>query len=110
MNFPNVSSIIEAVASVDKDVSETIAHFVSTFKPGMILNQVKFKRELNVFYGFESVVKKYLCIDIEKLGFLPYDEKVSECIKLLKPYYLRFPDSETVTCVNDIRDQMMVKL
>lgn len=110
MNFPNVSSIIEAASAIDKDVANTIAHFVSTFKPGMILNQVKFKRELNVFYGFESVVKKYLSIDIEKLGFLPYDEKVSECIKLLKPYYLRFPDSETVTCINDIRDQMMIKL
>ena len=59
---------------------------------------------------FKSVVKKYLSIDVEKLGFLPYDEKVSECVKLLKPYYLRFPDSETVGCIDDIRDQMIAKL
>ena len=39
-----------------------------------------------------------------------YDEKVSECVKLLKPYYLRFPDSETVGCIDDIRDQMIAKL
>ncbi len=55
-------------------------------------------------------LSKDLSIDIEKLGFLPYDEKVSECIKLLKPYYLRFPDSETVGCIDDIRDQMIAKL
>ena len=97
-------------AQIDKDIAAAISTFVASFKPGMILNQVKFKRELNVFYGFESVVKKYLSIDIEKLGFLPYDEKVSECVKLLKPYYLRFPDSETVGCIDDIRDQMIAKL
>ena len=110
MNFPNVESIIEATAQIDKDIAAAITTFIAAFKPGMILNQVKFKRELNVFYGFESVVKKYLSIDIEKLGFLPYDEKVSECVKLLKPYYLRFPDSETVGCIDDIRDQMIAKL
>ena len=110
MNFPNVDSIIEAAAQIDKEIATTISSFVAAFKPGMILNQVKFKRELNVFYGFESVVKKYLSIDVEKLGFLPYDEKVSECVKLLKPYYLRFPDSETVGCIDDIRDQMIAKL
>ena len=110
MNFPNVASIVEAVAQIDKEVAETIENFVIEFKPSMILNQVKYKRELNVFYGFESVVKKYLSIDIEKLGFLPYDDKVSECVKLLKPYYLRYPDSETVGCINDIREQIISKL
>ncbi len=110
MNFPSVQSIIDAAAAVDKAAAAAIKSFVSAFRPGMILNQVKFKRELNVFYGFENVVNKYLSITIEKLGFLPYDEKVSECIKLLKPYYVRFPDSETVGCVDDIRDQMIAKL
>ncbi|MBQ3033711.1 MAG: P-loop NTPase [Deferribacterales bacterium] len=110
MNFPNVQSIIDAAAKIDENVAAAIRSFVSAFKPGMVLNQVKFKRELNVFYGFENVVNKYLSISIEKLGFLPYDKKVSECIKLLRPYYVRFPDSETVGCINDIRDQMIVKL
>lgn len=110
MNFPNVESIIEAAGSIDSNASDAIRAFIDSFRPGMILNQVKYKRELNVFYGFENVVKKYLSIDIEKLGFLPYDEKVSECVKLLKPYYLRFPDSETVSCIDDIRDQIIAKL
>lgn len=110
MNFPNVESIIEAASHIDEGVSEAIASFIKAFRPGMILNQVKFKRELNVFYGFESVVKKYLSVEVEKLGFLPFDEKVSECVKLLKPYYLRFPDSETVGCINDIREQMITRL
>lgn len=110
MNFPNVNSIIESVGQIDKEVADTIENFILDFKPAMILNQVKYKRELNVFYGFESIVKKYLSIGVEKLGFLPYDEKVSECVKLLKPYYLRYPDSETVGCINDIREQIISKL
>ncbi len=110
MNFPNVQSIIDAVNEVDSNVASAIKSFVSAFRPGMILNQVKYKRELNVFYGFENVVSKYLSIDIEKLGFLPYDSKVSECIKLLQPYYKKYPESETVGCIDDIRDQMIAKL
>ncbi len=110
MNFPNVQSIVDAVSLVDNNVAAAITSFVAAFRPGMILNQVKYKRELNVFYGFENVVNKYLSISIEKLGFLPYDSKVSECIKLLQPYYNKFPESETVGCINDIRDQMIAKL
>lgn len=110
MNFPGVQSIVQAVEGVDATAAATIRAFVKNFKPAMILNQVKHRRELNVFYGFETVVKKYLDTSIEKLGFVPYDEKVSECIKLLKPYYLRFPDSETKGCIDDIRDRMLSKL
>lgn len=109
MNFPGVQSIISAVGAIDQSVANAIRAFVRDFKPAMILNQVKHKRELNVFYGFESVVHKYLDINVEKLGFIPYDEKVSECVKLLKPYYLRFPDSETKGCIDDIRDRMLAK-
>ena len=38
MNFPNVESIIEATAQIDKDIAATITTFVAAFKPGMILN------------------------------------------------------------------------
>ena len=110
MNFPGVASIVEAVKSIDANMANAIKSFVKDFQPSMILNQVKHKRELNVFYGFEAVVKKYLDINIEKLGFLPYDEKVSECIKLLKPYYLRFPDNETKGCIDDIRSRILAKV
>ncbi len=107
MNFPNVQSIVDVAYGIDSKVAVAIESFVKSFTPYMILNQVKYKRELNVFYGFEKVTQKYLNIDIDKLGFLPYDEKVSDCIKLLTPFYVTYPDSETVGCVDDIRAQLV---
>jgi len=110
MNFFSVDAILDAVKQVDTTMADSIESFLESFKPGMILNQVKYKRELNVFYGFLSVVDKYLNIKIEKLGFIPYDESISESIKLLQPYYKQFPDSEIVECINDISEQIFEKL
>jgi len=74
-----------------------------------VINMLKFKKELNIFYGFENVSKKYLKISIEKLGFLPYDLHVSESLKKLEPYYIN--TSEANRCFFDeIRDLILKKL
>ncbi len=110
MNFPSVQSIIDLAMQIDPKMASTIESFIEYFRPGMILNMVKYKRELNVFHGFTSVVEKYLNINVEKLGFIPYDEDISESIKLLQPYYTRHPESDVVGCIDDIRDQILLKL
>jgi len=110
MQFPNINTIYKEVGAVDADVLQEIRQIVSEYKVGIVLNLIKTRKELNVFYGFESVTKKYLGINIEKLGFLPYDISVSDSIKLLKPYYLNNMKSDVSKCMDDIRSHIITKL
>lgn len=110
MQFPNVHTILKEVGAADPAVLSDVRKIADEYTVGIVLNLIKNRKELNVFYGFESVAKKYLGINIEKLGFLPYDISVSESIKLLKPYYKNNMKSDVAKCLDDIRSHIITKL
>jgi len=110
MQFPNISSLYKEIGAINGTILEEITEIVENFKVGIVLNLIRTRKELNVFYGFESVTKKYLGINIEKLGFMPYDISVSESIKLMKPYYLNNLKSDVSKCLDDIRSHIITKL
>jgi len=110
MQYPNVLAIFKELQVADQNALDEVRGIVDEFKVGIILNLIKTRKELNVFYGFESITKKYLGINIEKLGFIPYDISVSESIKLIKPYYLNNMKSDVSKCIDDIRSHIITKL
>lgn len=110
MNYPSFASIREALRDIDHNFIPQLDDIATNYKVGMILNMLKTKKELNVFHGFETVAKKYLSIDIEKIGFIPYDVRVSESIKLLKPFYTSYISTELNSCFDDVARQLLAKL
>lgn len=110
MNYPNIESIMVSLNEIEPAVIKNIRQMVDEYKVGSVLNMVRTRKELNVFYGFENVTKKYLGINIEKLGFMPYDINVSESIKLMKPYYINNVKSDVAKCIDDIRSHIITKL
>jgi len=110
MQFPNISSIYKEVGSLNGEALSEVKKVVEDYKIGIVLNLIKSRKELNVFYGFESVTKKYLGINIEKLGFIPYDSSVSDNIKLMKPFYINNMKGDVAKCLDDIRSHILTKL
>lgn len=110
MNYQSVDDILEELDKVDSALPMEVINIVENYRVGLVLNMLKFKKELNIFYGFENVSKKYLRISVEKLGFLPYDLYVSESLKKLEPYYLNVPDIHNRDFFDEIRDLVLSKL
>jgi flagellar biosynthesis protein FlhG len=110
VSYKGLSDVVLAVRGIDGAKAGEIEEFAKNYKIGMSLNMVRFKKELNVFYGFETVVKKYLKIGVEKLGFIPFDNKVSESVRLVQPFYTFNRESATAGCIDDIRDTLLKRL
>lgn len=110
MNYQKVEDILEDLGYVDKVVREKVEQLISNYKAGIVLNMLKYKKELNIFYGFENVSKKYLSISIEKIGFIPYDISVSDSLKRLLPYYNNLEDKNYKDFFDDVRDCIFEKL
>lgn len=110
MNYQKVEDILDDLGYVDKVVREKVEQLISNYKAGIVLNMLKYKKELNIFYGFENVSKKYLSISIEKIGFIPYDISVSESLKRLLPYYNNLEDKNYKDFFDDVRDCIFEKL
>lgn len=109
-HYQKVDDILADIATVDVKVKEKVKDIISNYKAGIVLNMLKFKKELNVFYGFENVSKKYLGISVEKIGFIPYDINVSESLKRLAPYYKTLEDKSFREFFDDVRDTIFQKL
>ncbi len=110
MNFQKLEDIKVELKKIDNKYISMIDEIVKTYKVGLILNMLKFKKELNIFYGFENITKKYLSISVEKLGFIPYDISVSDSLKKLKPFYQNTDNENFIGCFDDIRDTLLSKL
>jgi flagellar biosynthesis protein FlhG len=110
VSYKGLSDVVLAVRGISAEKADEIEEFAKSYKIGMSLNMVRFKKELNVFYGFETVVKKYLKIGVEKLGFIPFDNKVSESVRLVQPFYTFNRESATAGCIDDIRDTLLKSL
>lgn len=110
MNYQKVDDILEDLGQVDMAVKDKVKQLIDNYKVGIVLNMLKFKKELNIFYGFENVSKKYLGISIEKIGFIPYDISVSDNLKRLLPYYSNVADKSYRDFFDDVRDCVFEKL
>ena len=110
LSYPGMDSIISAISKIDKEVADAISLFVKGYSVGVVLNMVRYKKELNVFYGFESIIKKYLGVRMEKLGFIPFDDRISDSIRLMKPFYSLHKETDTAECVDNVRDMIIKRL
>ena len=110
LSYSGVESIISAISKIDSGVAEAISLFVKGYSVGVVLNMIRYKKELNVFYGFESIIKKYLGVRMEKLGFIPFDDRVSESVRMMRPFYLRHKETDTAACIDNVRDMIIKRL
>lgn len=110
MNYQKVSDIFEEVAKIDEIIKEKIVNIVKNFSVGIVLNMLRFKKELNVFFGFENVSKKYLSMCVEKIGFIPYDVNVSDVLRKLVPFYSSVEGEQMKGFFDDVRDVILRKL
>ncbi|MDY6820209.1 MAG: AAA family ATPase [Deferribacterota bacterium] len=83
-----------------------IDEYVKNFKVGIILNMVKNGNELDFLLLFDYIAKKYLGFSVDKLGFIPYDKKVSDSIKK-GLFYFKNADKEYKDCFNDLKTNMI---
>ena len=49
---------------------------VETFRPNLILNQVRTKKDIEIGFSVRSACKKYFGIQLHYLGYIVYDQEV----------------------------------
>jgi flagellar biosynthesis protein FlhG len=72
------------------------------FRPCLIINKARDERDYILGESIINVVQKYLVVDLEFLGVIPFDEKVHLSLKELTPYMRRFPETEVTHSIQSI--------
>ncbi len=59
------------------------------------------------YLKFKEVAKKYLSIDLQPLGVVLEDSKITEAVKFQQPFISRFPDTIASKCIKAIANNIL---
>lgn len=89
---PEPTSITDAYALV-KTLSMQNNNSIPNIK--LLVNRVDDDDEgREIYFKLKQVSKRFLDIDIEELGYIPYDKALVKAVKLQEPVSISFPKSE----------------
>ncbi|AIS52510.1 site-determining protein [Thermoanaerobacter kivui] len=101
---PEPTSIMDAYTLIKYSLKD------NDKKINVLINKVKnFEEYREIYNRFEAVVKNYLGVNLNDLGYLEYDDKMMECIIEQNPILLKYGNSKTskkiLTIAAKIADQ-----
>jgi flagellar biosynthesis protein FlhG len=91
---------------VGDEEARKVSREVEDFQPNLILNQVRTKKDIEVGFSIRSACKQYFGIHLHYLGYVVYDQDVSNSIRKRRPLVLEYPRSKAAQCVAEIASKM----
>jgi len=77
----------------DPDQLHVVESIVNSFKPGLIVNRVRYKKDLVVGGDLIQLVKKYLDVETDYLGYLIESDRVRDSVDEMVPFLIQEPES-----------------
>jgi len=107
MGIQNPHDLIKAVRRIDEGEAERIIEEAEKFHPNLILNQVRSKKDIEIGFSIRSACLKYFGIHLHYLGYVVYDQDVSNSIRRRRPLVLENSRSRAAQCVMEIASKLM---
>lgn len=106
MGIENPHKLIKAVEERDKEDAQRVIEEIETFRPNLILNQVRSKKDIEIGFAIRSACLKYFGIHLHYLGYVAYDQEVNHSIRRRRPLVLENPRSRAAQCVMEIASKL----
>ncbi|NLM14030.1 MAG: MinD/ParA family protein [Epulopiscium sp.] len=102
---PEPTSITDAYALV-KTLSTQKRESLPNIK--LLVNRVEDEEEgREIYFKLKQVSKRFLDVEIEELGYIPYDKALVKSVKLQEPVSLSFPKSEASKAFENISSRII---
>jgi len=106
MGIRNPHDLIKAVGQINEEDAQRIAKEVEAFRPNLILNQVRSKKDVEIGFSIRSACLKYFGIRLHYLGYVVYDQEVSHSVRRKRPLVLENSRSRAAQCVMEIASKL----
>jgi flagellar biosynthesis protein FlhG len=102
MGIRNPHDLLQAVMRINEEDAKRIIEETENFRPNLILNQVRSKDDIEIGFSIRSACQKYFGIRLHYLGYVVYDQEVSQSIRKRRPLVLENIQSRAAQCVREI--------
>ncbi|MDP6248119.1 MAG: P-loop NTPase [SAR324 cluster bacterium] len=83
----------ENIKKVDGSQTEEVEKIIRSFKPEVIINRVRNKKDLQTGDNLTSLVKKFLDVDLKYLGHVIESDQVRDSVEEMVPFLIKDPQS-----------------
>ena len=106
MGIQSPHDLIKAVRRIDEGDADRLVEEVETYRPNLILNQVRSKKDIEIGFSIRSACLKYFGIHLHYLGYIVYDQDVSNSVRRRRPLVLENSRSRAAQCVMEIASKL----
>ena len=99
--------LVEQLLKQDPMAGREAVDLLATFKPKLILNQVRNKRQVDQVQRFIELVKEYLSTEMEFVGYVRRDTRFLDACERRRPLLIDFPKT---SAARDLCDLLMIGL
>jgi flagellar biosynthesis protein FlhG len=107
MEIQNPYDLIKAARRINEEEAKRIEEEAETFYPNLILNQVRSKKDIEIGFSIRSACQKYFGIHLHYLGYIVYDQDVTQSIRRRRPLVLENSRSRAAQCVTEIASKLV---
>jgi flagellar biosynthesis protein FlhG len=83
----------ENIKKVDGSQTEEVENIIRSFKPEVIINRIRNKKDLQTGDNLISLVKKFLDVDLKYLGHIIESDQVRDSVEEMVPFLIKDPQS-----------------
>jgi len=102
MGIQNPHDLLRAAMRTDEEEAKKMMEETESFRPNLILNQVRSKKDIEIGFSIRSACQKYFGIRLHYLGYVVYDQEVSHSVRKRRPLVLENAQSRAAQCVREI--------
>jgi flagellar biosynthesis protein FlhG len=99
INKPNkikltIGDLLKEIEKKNKEAHEIFKATLDEFRPKLVLNMVKDSDDVKEGKAIQAAVLELLCIHLDFLGYISYDQSVKEAVRSMTPFILHAPGSQ----------------
>lgn len=106
----SIYSFFSEIISHDKFYADLLYRALQRFNPCLIINKARDERDVLLGESIANVVQKYLVVELEFMGAVPFDENVHWSLKGITPFMIDHPDSEAANAIKSIAEKLTRRL
>jgi len=98
--------LLARVDKVDRETGKMLRVGMEDFRPRLILNLTRNRKEAELGFAVRSVCRKYFGLDLCYLGYILYDHNVYLAVQRGQPFFQDYPGSDVTECIRDIASRI----
>src|SRR5512138_1510083 len=106
-SFRSPVELVETVARRDPDAGANLARQLAVFRPRLVVNEARTGQDAEIGRAVVAAWHKYFGLEMDYLGYIPYDDEMWRTLRARRPFLLERPDVPAAKAFATIVDGLL---